>query len=77
MKKLLLTLSVAALFGLAACGPGGSGSSPTTSGAPRITGPLTTGDPGSSLPLSSPSSEESMDMDDDMDGDDAEATDSL
>jgi hypothetical protein len=70
LKKILLMLSAAAAFGLAACGPGGDGDrSPTTTGAPQITGPLTTGDPGSSLPLGSPGEMDDQ-MDDDLDDSD-------
>ena len=70
----------AAVFALAACGPGGGGGGGGggASGAPRITGPLTTGEPGSSLPGSSPDSGDHGGMESPDDGgSDAEASDSL
>lgn len=86
LKKLLLTLSAVAALGLAACAPSGTddgAATPTTSGVPQITGPLTTGDPGGSLPLASPDSMSSTDsmsspgeVDDQMD-DDLDASDDI
>ena len=70
MKKLLLTLTAVFSLGLAACAPGDStNQTPTTSGVPQITGPLTTGEPGASLdpmtsgdPMASPDAMESEGM---------------
>jgi hypothetical protein len=65
LNKLLLVLTAALAFAVAACGPGGEGDGGGTqaSNVPQITGPMTTGGAGSSMvPLES----------DDLGGDDGE-----